>query len=570
MAINTNDGFHVQSKVYVDDRQGFDTLENMKNYNENLIPDGFETYVKATDKKYKYLSTNTIDTDLGRWREVESNSSEEDNISLWLTNTNYLIGDKVIYDYKLYECITDHTSTVFDDDIANWEFKQFVDVNVYSVSKEEYEKLIEDGVITDSNRELYIVKDADNQEEVKIDYENVNNKPSINNVTLEGNKTSEDLGLVGIEEGKGLSTNDFTTVYKNKLDTLENYVLGQIGKSKTVPYKIVTALSEMTDSSYIYLLLNADSNKYDMYIKEEDKTEPTLIGEMGINLDGYYTSIEVDNKFVTKDYITELEANLHTHDNKTVLDKISEDANGNLLYDGNNISEKADWTTNITVGGLESGTDLTNKTTIEILKNITKKYVNCKATVTFSQDNTVIEQGTSFNLDITVNNFINGDSTPTKVSLYSSGTILEEKEITDTTSTISFTTISNINSNKNYTVKITDANNIESVLATKTYTFVYPYYYGISATDIITETTVTSLTKDLSIKGTKSYSYSPSQSYMVIAYPTTYGAISSIVDKNGFNITNSFTNNLIAINSVNYYVYVSNKCSGSYTMKFSY
>lgn len=298
MAINTNDGFHVQSKVYIDDRQGFDTLENMKNYNENLIPDGFETYVKATDKKYKYLSTNTIDVDLGRWREVEINPNEEDNISLWLTDTNYLIGNKVIYDYKIYECITDHTSTVFADDITNWEFKQFVDVNVYSVSKEEYKKLIEDGVITDSNRELYIVKDAENQEEVNIDYENVNNKPSINNVTLEGNKISSDLGLVGIEEGKGLSTNDFTNLYKNKLDTLENYVLGQIGKTKSITYKIVSGLSDMTDSTIIYLLLNNSTNKYDMYVKEETKTDPTIIGNMDVNLDDYYTSTEIENTFL--------------------------------------------------------------------------------------------------------------------------------------------------------------------------------------------------------------------------------------------------------------------------------
>lgn len=75
MAININDGFHVQSKVFVDNRQSFDTLEEMKNYNTNLIPDGYETYVKATDKKYKFLSTNTIDNDLGQWREIENDSS---------------------------------------------------------------------------------------------------------------------------------------------------------------------------------------------------------------------------------------------------------------------------------------------------------------------------------------------------------------------------------------------------------------------------------------------------------------------------------------------------------------
>lgn len=49
------------------------------------------------------------------------------------------------------------------------------------------------------------------------DYDNLTNKPSINHVTLSGNKTSSDLGLVAAESGKGLSTNDYTTTEKNKL-----------------------------------------------------------------------------------------------------------------------------------------------------------------------------------------------------------------------------------------------------------------------------------------------------------------------------------------------------------------
>lgn len=49
------------------------------------------------------------------------------------------------------------------------------------------------------------------------DYADLTNKPSINSVTLSGNKTSSDLGLVSAEQGKGLSTNDYTTADKNKL-----------------------------------------------------------------------------------------------------------------------------------------------------------------------------------------------------------------------------------------------------------------------------------------------------------------------------------------------------------------
>ena len=41
----------------------------------------------------------------------------------------------------------------------------------------------------------------------------------------------------------------------------------------------------------------------------------------------------------------------------------------------------ADWVTNIAVGGLNTNTDLTDMTSLEILKVMTKKYVNASATV---------------------------------------------------------------------------------------------------------------------------------------------------------------------------------------------
>ncbi|MDO4377975.1 MAG: hypothetical protein Q4C64_02330 [Erysipelotrichia bacterium] len=81
------------------------------------------------------------------------------------------------------------------------------------------------------------------------DYETLLNRPKINGIVLSGNKTSSDLeladkshnhderyytetevntlltGKVDVEEGKGLSTNDFTSAEKSKLENLSNYEL---------------------------------------------------------------------------------------------------------------------------------------------------------------------------------------------------------------------------------------------------------------------------------------------------------------------------------------------------------
>lgn len=51
-------------------------------------------------------------------------------------------------------------------------------------------------------------------------YNALPDKPSINGSTLQGNKTAAQLGLVGAEVGKQLSTNDYTNADKAKLDSI--------------------------------------------------------------------------------------------------------------------------------------------------------------------------------------------------------------------------------------------------------------------------------------------------------------------------------------------------------------
>ena len=92
------------------------------------------------------------------------------------------------------------------------------------------------------------------------DYEKMNHKPQINGVELVGNRTSEELGLGGdyvtrqeladglkskvdAEEGKGLSSHDFSSEEKEKLEGIED------GAQKNVP--VPAKISELeNDSGY--------------------------------------------------------------------------------------------------------------------------------------------------------------------------------------------------------------------------------------------------------------------------------------------------------------------------------
>ena len=127
---------------------------------------------------------------------------------------------------------------------------------------------------------------------------------------------------------------------------------------------------------------------------------------------------------------------------------------------------------------------------------------------------------------------------------------------------------SDITTDKTFTLSASDGEN--TVSKSISYKFVAPYYIGVSTTNTLTETEIIALTKKLETKGSKTVDYTTNQSYMVFAYPKSYGAISSVIDQNGFNVTDSFVRSTVTVNSVEYYVYCSNQCSGSYTISYRY
>lgn len=96
------------------------------------------------------------------------------------------------------------------------------------------------------------------------DYGDLTSKPSINGRTINGIMTLADIGAVAAEEGKGLSTNDYTTTEKtklagvasgaqvNKIETVKVNGTAQTITSKAVNITVPTKVSELTnDKSYL-------------------------------------------------------------------------------------------------------------------------------------------------------------------------------------------------------------------------------------------------------------------------------------------------------------------------------
>lgn len=114
-----------------------------------------------------------------------------------------------------------------------------------------------------------------------------------------------------------------------------------------------------------------------------------------------------------------------------------------------------------------------------------------------------------------------------------------------------------------------------TVTSNTSYSFVYPYYYGAGAAGL--GAAVAGLTKDIA-NNTSNYSktlVSAGSQKLYIAYPASYGALTSILDANLFEVISTFTATTANItgldgNPVSYRIYESNNLviAGSFAFQF--
>ena len=81
----------------------------------------------------------------------------------------------------------------------------------------------------------------------------------------------------------------------------------------------------------------------------------------------------------------------------------------------------------------------------------------------------------------------------------------------------------------------------------------YPLFYGMSASDTTSVGTGLylngDLTKNVASTGNRNISLTGTNEYVYFSYPSSSGALSSIIDGNGFDVTNSFTLYTISVTS---------------------
>ena len=232
----------------------------------------------------------------------------------------------------------------------------------------------------------------------------------------------------------------------------------------------------------------------------------------------------------------------------------------NLKGGGSGSSEVFDRTdlTAVTVGGLNSGSSVKDKTTKEVLESILFPYQKPTVSFSISPNTTVYESGTTVSsIKFTISATKKSDIIQS-IKVYDGSTLLTT--ITSGVAnggTFTYTYSCNITSNTTLKVEVSDGTS--TVSATKNITFANKSYYGFVADGTTVNETVIKALQNNVLKTSKALNYKGincTNSKIVYAYPQNQGLLSSILDGSGFDYIDSYNCINITVDGVNYNVYV--------------
>lgn len=232
----------------------------------------------------------------------------------------------------------------------------------------------------------------------------------------------------------------------------------------------------------------------------------------------------------------------------------------NLKGGGSGSSEVFDRTdlTAVTVGGLNSGSSVKNKTTKEVLESILFPYQKPAVSFSISPNTTIYESGTTVSsIKFTISATKKSDIIQS-IKVYDGSTLL-----TTITSGVAnggtFTYIYSCNITSNTTLKVEVSDGTSTVSATKNITFANKSYYGFVADGTIVNETVIKALQNNILKTSKALNYTGincTDSKIVYAYPQNQGLLSSILDGSGFDYIDSYDCTNTTVDGVNYNVYI--------------
>lgn len=409
-------------------------------------------------------------------------------------------------------------------DLLNQVQEEEIDVSVFA-KKEDVEKLIEEalnGVDMDTiiaeleARGLYITPDELTNRLNKVlseyvkkfnidDYLGAYVKNDNLNIRLRDYATKTLLNdYVKKEAGKSLSTNDFTTTLKTKLENLPE-------DGNYDDTELRNLIEKKADTSTVIDLVNSINT-----INREDYYDKTAINEY----------VDKHNKDISDlgEDITNIENN---------IDNIEE-----------SYLKKEDYQY---ADGINTDDIISNeKTLTEILRELMYKEIEIKKFNT-----TLISHLYEFKADtltsITLQWELNKNPISQSINIYNGTISVNSREITIST---------NINNDTDIILTVVDENGVEKK-STIPIKFVFPSYYGVYD-DKLNVDIMRNGTKTLINKENKTIDMSYTNSKIFFAYPKVFGELVDIKDNNGLSYFNDFIYNGTdySTNGTSYNVYM--------------
>lgn len=351
----------------------------------------------------------------------------------------------------------------------------------------------------------------------------------------------------------------------------------------TAPYIEAETIMYGLTSSYIDLIIKNKSTVDNIYggniniesdygyVSINGMTFPKYIvpgGPSSSIIDGYVL------KYNSSGYLTWEDANTN---NDTIYSTGTVSITGNpVLINGQETNFLTDSTpTPLTVGGILAGTTFSNDSVVDILRRILYPYIPPTVSIELiaigdGYNNTgssiIAEVGNigtfSYNYDISkktndISSAISANLSPTPTTPITSSTI---------SNILMLSSIADIGTYGSLTFSLTVGDGTEYNTSTSELNKVYPYFYG-ATTSIISPIGFNSafagkLTKNIKDKSDSTIALSGANSCVYFAYPIIHGILSSIIDSNGFDITQAFTYSTVSLSSpggwwgsINYYLY---------------
>ena len=336
-------------------------------------------------------------------------------------------------------------------------------------------------------------------------------------------------------------TLDDRTVKTSAMDVMDGNGIAKVEKIKTVDLVDTYRMTFDDGSTFEYEVTNGDSSlggKIDT-VKVNGVELPVVDKAVDITIPEYI-------------YI----GNTEPTDENVVL-WVNPDESGGGGAGGSEVFDRDDLTV-VTVGGLNAGSSVKDKTTKEVLEEILFPYQKPTVSFTISPSTTTYAVGdTISSITFTINAGKKSKDIQS-IKIYDGSTLL-----TTITSGVAnggtFTYNYACNITANTTLKVEIADDTSAVFATKNITFTYKSYYGFVADGTtVDETVVKGLQKNV-LKTSRALTYSGitcTNSKIVYAYPQSQGLLSSILDGNGFDYLGSYNYSVMSVDGVNYYVYV--------------